>query len=301
MNRDIVIKIDNLERAKQVLESMDITETTREDYKARIGVFLAFIEERGGLNPDSFLMYKRALSEKTDIGISTKNKYLATARVFLKELNRRGLLSIDITQNIKSFRQDKKHKKDGLNDKEIKTLTTSLQALPDTFKNTRVKAIIALLIYQGLRQVEVSRLQVRDLDLLRDTAFIQGKGRDDKEIIYLHPETTKQLKLYLRLNKVKDGYLFTSQSNNNRNGQLTTKAIRNLVKDTLGGLEIDKSVHGFRHYFTTQLIKTYKGDLLEVMRYTRHRSLEMLQVYNDGINRRADLPRFYGAFEEVRL
>lgn len=54
MNKDIVIKIDNLERAKQVLESMDITETTREDYKARIGVFLAFIEERGGLNPDSF-------------------------------------------------------------------------------------------------------------------------------------------------------------------------------------------------------------------------------------------------------
>lgn len=301
MKTDIVIKIDNLDRAKQVLEGMDITETTREDYKARIGGFLAFIEELGGLNPDSFLMYKRALSEKTDIGISTKNKYLATARVFLKELNRRGLLSIDITQNIKSFRQDKKHKKDGLNDEEIRTLTTSLQALPDTPKNTRVKAIIALLIYQGLRQVEVSRLQVKDLDLLRNTAFIQGKGRDDKEIIYLHPEATKKLRLYLDLNKVKDGYLFTSQSNNNRNGQITTKAIRNLVKDTLGGLEIDKSVHGFRHYFTTQLIKTYKGDLLEVMRYTRHRSLEMLQVYNDGINRRADLPRFYGAFEEVKI
>jgi hypothetical protein len=47
------------------------------------------------------------------------------------------------------------------------------------------------------------------------------------------------------------------------------------------------------------LIKSYKGDLLEVARYTRHSGLEMLQVYNDSIKKEADLPRFYGAFEGV--
>jgi len=72
-----------------------------------------------------------------------------------------------------------------------------------------------------------------------------------------------------------------------------------LVKDILNELGIDKSTHGFRHYFTTTLIKTYKGDLLEVAQYTRHKSLEMLQVYNDNIKREADLPRFYGAFNGI--
>jgi len=56
-----------------------------------------------------------------------------------------------------------------------------------------------------------------------------------------------------------------------------------------------------RHYFTTRLIKTYKGDLLEVRQYTRHSSLEMLQIYNDSIKQQADLPRFYSAFEGVQL
>ncbi len=62
---------------------------------------------------------------------------------------------------------------------------------------------------------------------------------------------------------------------------------------------IDKTVHGFRHYFITRLIKAYKGDLIEVSHYSRHRSLEMLTVYNDRLQMEADLPRFYGAFEGV--
>ena len=81
--------------------------------------------------------------------------------------------------------------------------------------------------------------------------------------------------------------------------RLTTRGVRLIVKEFLSELHIEKSTHGFRHYFTSTLIRAYKGDLLEVARYTRHRSLEMLQVYNDNINRQADLPRYYQTFEGV--
>ncbi|OGE46257.1 hypothetical protein A3B39_02950 [Candidatus Daviesbacteria bacterium RIFCSPLOWO2_01_FULL_37_10] len=128
-------------------------------------------------------------------------------------------------------------------------------------------------------------------------AFIHGKGRDDKEPVSLHPETVKTLKEYLKISNVADGPLFTSISNYHKNQRLTTRAIRKIIVKLLKELGIEKSVHGFRHYFTTTLIKTYKGDLLEVAQYTRHRSLEMLQVYNDAIKREADLPRFYSAFD----
>ncbi len=287
-------------KAERIFDLLDVSETTRQDYKYRIGLFVDFVKERGA-NRNSFLDFKRALALRTDLAVSTKNKYLATAKIFLKEGNRLGEIPADITQNIKTFSQSKKHKRDGLNDEEISKLTEAVKELLDTPQNARLKAILSLLIFQGLRQVEITRLDVKDIDFISRTAFIQGKGQDDKEPINLHPEAIKAIQSYLKGNKIADGALFTSQSNNHKNKRLTTRAIRDIIKGALNGLGIEKTTHGFRHYFTTTLIKTYKGDLLEVAQYTRHKSLEMLQVYNDNIKREADLPRFYRAFDGVRL
>lgn len=285
-------------QAAQVFDNLDVNEGTREDYKARIGMFADFARTHG-INANSFLEFKRELVGRTDLSVSTKNKYLSTARVFLKELNRLGHLPADITQNIKTFQQSKKHRRDGLSDEEMDLLGGKMRSLPNTPANARLKAILALLTLQGLRQIEAIRLDVKDLDFIQRTAMILGKGRDDKEAVNLHPETVRALTEYLKLNKIADGPLFQSQSNNSKNARLTTRALRGIVKHELTALGIQKSTHGFRHYFTTRLIKTYKGDLLEVAQYTRHKSLEMLQVYNDNINRKEDLPRFYGAFEGV--
>lgn len=285
-------------QAEAIFDLLDISETTRQEYKYRIGLFLEFVRKNGiGIN--SYLEFKRYLTGRTDFTVSTKNKYLATAKIFLKELNRQGVLPSDITQNIKTFSQDKKHKRDGLNQDEINKLVELLKELPLTPQNSRLKAIFSLLALQGLRQIEIVRLDVKDIDLVSKTAFVQGKGRDDKEPIDLHPETIKALKDYLKANNKASGSLFTCRSNNHLNQRLTTRAIRKIVTDTLRKLGIDKSTHGFRHYFTTTLIKTYKGDLLEVAQYTRHKGLEMLQVYNDNIKKQADLPRYYDAFKGV--
>lgn len=290
--------VDPQVKAGKVFDLLDVKETTRADYKYRIGLFLDYIKDKG-FNRNSFLAFKRELAERTDLAISTKNKYLTTARVFLKELNRQGAIPADITQNIKTFNKSKKHKKDGLTDEEINSLTQKMRQLPEIPPTTRLKAILALLTLQGLRQIEVIRLDVKDLDFVSKTALIQGKGQDDKELINLHPETCKTLQEYLKTNKIADGALFTSQSNNSHNHRLTTRGLRGIVRQTLARIGINKTTHGFRHYFTTRLIKTYKGDLLEVAQYTRHKSLEMLQVYNDNIKRQADLPRYYETFNGV--
>jgi integrase len=150
-----------------------------------------------------------------------------------------------------------------------------------------------------LRQCEVIRLDFKDVDFIAKTAFITGKGRDDKELIDLHPETVQVLKEYVKACNIADGPLFASRSNNSKGRRLTTRALRGIVQVFLKGLGIEKVVHGFRHYFTTTLVKNYKGDLLQVAKYTRHRSLEMLQVYNDDIKSKDDLPRYYDAFKEI--
>lgn len=290
--------IDLQNRVEGVFDFLDVSDTTREDYKYRIGLFMDFTKKQG-FTHNSYLEFKRMLADRTELSVATKNKYLATAKVFLKELNRRGILPMDVTQNIKTFSQDKKHKRDGLSDEDISKLSVKIREMSITPQNTRLRAIVALLTLQGLRQVELARLDVKDLDLVSKVAFIQGKGRDDKEPVDLHPEAVAALKRYLKTNKKASGALFTSRSNNHKDQRLTTRAIREIVKMAMKDLQIEKTVHGFRHYFTTTLIKTYKGDLLEVAQYTRHKGLEMLQVYNDSIKKQADLPRFYQAFKGV--
>ena len=287
-------------KAEQVFDLLDVNKATMQDYKYRIRLFLDYVKDEG-FTRNSFLEFKRCLAERTDYSVATKNKYLAAARVFLKELNRQGALPADITQNIKTFNQSKKHKREGLDDAEIALLADAMGKLSPTSQNARLRAMMCLLALQGLRQVEITRLDVRDIDLAGKIAFIQGKGQDDKEPINLHPGTVRALREHIKINKIADGALFASQSNNSRNKRITTRALRRMVKETLTALGINKTTHGFRHYFTTTLIKTYKGDLLEVAGYTRHKSLEMLQVYNDNIKREADLPRFYRAFKGVNF
>ncbi|MEW5794847.1 MAG: tyrosine-type recombinase/integrase [Candidatus Zixiibacteriota bacterium] len=287
-----------LAEAQAVFDTLDVSESTLADYKARIGRFLRLVR-RTGLTPDSFLNYKRILAARTDLTAATKNKYLAAARVFLRELHRRGYLPVDITANVKSFSQSKRHKRTGITDEEMTLLTGRIRELDLSPNNARLRAILCLLGLQGLRQVEICRLDVTDLDLNARTAMVQGKGQDDKEPIDLLPETVTALAEHIRINYVADGPLFCGFSNNSR--RLTTRGLRLIVDRTLRELGLCRTVHGFRHYFTTKLIEAYGGDLLTVAQYTRHRSLEMLQVYNDSVKRQADLPRFYETFGEVKF
>jgi integrase len=285
---------------QDLFESLDVSESTRREYRFYSQQFINFLADRQ-FSVDSFLEYKRYLASKNDLSVSSKNKYLTTARILLKELNRRGLLPMDITQNIKSFKQSRRHKRTGLVEEEVSKLVKAINALPEDRSTYRLKAIIALMILQGLRQCEITRLNVSDVDLVHGLLFVRGKGRDDVEAVYMHPESVIAVRKYLKYTRIADGALFVSWSNNNRNQRITTKSLRRMVKDTLMALEIPKTVHGFRHYFTTTLLKEYGGDLLQVARYTRHKSLSMLQVYDDSIKEAADLPRYYRTFDSVKI
>lgn len=295
----------SIKDAVMAFDYLELSDATRADYQNRIGLYIDFINQHG-LNRNTLLQYRRYLDGRTDYSVSTKNKYFTTAKSYTGILFSTGLIPVEITKDLsgkdlKGFKQDKKHKKDGLSADEVQRLADYLRGLEPTPANLRIKAMLALFMYQGLRQIEVIRLDVTDIDLKSNKAFIRGKGRDDKEPIALHPYTAQALSDYLTATNKKSGALFTSNSNNSLNNRLTTRAIRLIIKGLLDSLDIKNSVHGFRHYFTTTMVKHYKGDLLAVAHYTRHKSLEMLQVYNDAINAEADLPRYYQAFEGIKV
>lgn len=284
-----VFNYDRFKDIKELFKSLDLSDNTIKDYIYRLNKFKDFINDNG-LSEDILLKYKRFL-KYSNFSTSTRNKYLITAKIFLNELKKNS--QIKINTDIKLFRQDKKHKRTGLNSEEVKKIIEHLH----TTQDTRLKALVSLLLYQGLRQIEIIRLNSEDLDLTTGTARIQGKGQDDKEIIYLHQETIKNLQEYIKQYKITSGALFR----NNRGQRLTTRGLRFIVKEIFKQAGINKGLHGFRHFFTTELIKAYNGNIFEVMKYTRHRNIETLQVYNDNLNTLNNIQVFYDTFKDYQF
>jgi len=283
--------------SRTIFDSLDVTEDTKQDYLARLPQFLGFAN-RNGITRNLLLDYKKHLRSRTDLSVSTKNKQLVVARITLRELYRQGAISVDLSQGVKSFEQSNRHKVNGLTDDEVERLCEYLRNADDTFSIVRLRAIVALLLFQGLRTVEICRLDVSDVDLVNSTLLIIGKGRNDKELIHLHPEATKALTAYLKRSQVKHGAAFYSLLGKRRSERLTTRGLRLIVSNLFEQLGIDRTVHGTRHWYTTRLIEEYKSDLARVAKYTRHRSLETLNVYNDSILTKVDLPKYYATFTE---
>lgn len=291
---------ENIDRpnALKVLELLDVKEKTIQDYQYYLPAFLDFIEKNGG-DRTSYLAYKRHLKKRNDLSIASKNHFLIVARIWLREMYKLGRISVDITLNVKPFQESSKHKRFGLNEEEVLKIKDFLEELELSANSSRLKAIFSLLILQGLREIEIQRLNVEDLDLPNQNAWILGKGKDEKERIKLLPRTIQFLKDYLKKNKVSSGALFVSKSGRNKNERLTTRSIRRVADKVFQELGIDKSGHSARHYFITRLIKEYEGNLLQVAKYSRHNSINTLQIYFDEINLEDDYDNLCRAMRGV--
>lgn len=94
--------------------------------------------------------------------------------------------------------------------------------------------------FQGLRQLEICRLNFDDIDLAKGVMKVLGKGRDDKEYIHLHPVSQKALKRYLRASHAKYGPASYSLSGKNKGDRLSTRGLRQIVQSLFSDLDIEK-------------------------------------------------------------
>ena len=144
------VVFDELE-AKKAFDYLPISETTRDDYKLRVGEFIEFIKING-LNRNTMLDYRKHLEARTDYSISTKNKYFTTAKRYCGVLYNAHIIPTDITKDLsgvelKGFKQSRLHKKDGVSQDEIDRLAEYFRGLDESKQNLRLKAIFSLLIF----------------------------------------------------------------------------------------------------------------------------------------------------------
>lgn len=148
-------------------------------------------------------------------------------------------------------------------------------------KNIREKTIIGVLAYTGVRNLELCRLLVKDIDFTNDMVFIKGgKGHKDG-LVFISPACLDVIKEYLQKYKRKDGQtLFFSVARNRRDDLLRTDAVRKIVKKIAKRSGIKKRVwpHLFRHSLAMNMLA--KGsDIYSIREQLRHSYIDTTLIY----------------------
>ena len=268
---------------------IDVKAKSADTYKKATKQFMRYLAENGISEPTretviSWREYLRAEHKPTTIQL-----YLTAVKLFFTWLEQEGLYK-NIANKVKGVKIQKGHKKDSLTSNQSKEVLSDIDTT--TAKGKRDFAIVALLLTTGLRTIEIVRADVADLRTVGDSTvlFIQGKGRDEKsEYVKVAPQVEKALREYL---KTRDGLnddepLFTSTSNENKGGRLTTRTISKIAKTSLvnAGLNSDRlTAHSFRHTAGTLALMN-GAELTQVQQLLRHTNINTTMIYLHSIDR----------------
>ena len=276
--------------AADFLTSLDVKEISKKAYKNGLDRFLSWMEGARIEQPDrvSILAFKKALVE-FGLSANTVNSYLVAVKRFFTYLE--GIRKYpNIARDVKGLRQPKKHLRESLTIDQVREVLSIIKRT--TERGKRDYALINLMARTGLRTIEVVRADAGDIKQEGGEAllYVQGKGRDEKdEFVLLTEATLKPLRAYLRARgkTAQDQPLFSSLSDRNRGGRLTTKMIRKIIKDELREVDIDSpklSAHSLRHFFATQSLKA-GAPIIQVKEALRHSSIETTQKYIHNLER----------------
>ena len=154
----------------------------------------------------------------------------------------------------------------------------------DTEKARRDRAILRLLFDLALRREEVAALDVQDLDLEAGTIAVMGKGRTQKVSLTLPPETVEAIQAWLEVRGVDPGPLFVSL-HRGRKGitRLTGTSIYRMIRSLGDQVGIKARPHGLRHAAITAALDLTDGNVRMVQRFSRHRDIKVLMVYDDNL------------------
>lgn len=275
--------------AERFYNYIDVKAKSAETYKGAIKQFLLYLKGENITQPsrETVVNWRETLRETHKA--TTIQLYITAVKLFFSYLAQEGIYP-NIAEKLKGAKIRKEHKRDCLTSNQSKSVLNEIDTA--TAKGKRDYAMIALLLTTGLRTIEIIRADIADLRTVGDDTvlFVQGKGRDDKsEYVKIAPKVETAIRKYLmtRTDTAPDAPLFTSESNHNQDGRLTTRTIRRLVKDALlnVGLNSDRlTAHSLRH--TAATIALLKGaELAEVQQMLRHQNINTTMIYSHALSR----------------
>ena len=237
---------------------------------------------------------------------STMNSYVSTLNAFFDWAYKMGALSENYRGLLRTQkRQDQYEPVDPAKEK-LKYYTheqvRSLMELVETKKGEnwlRDRAIIALIIYSGLRQEEISNLKIKQvLSYGKGKIYCQRKG-GKWELVNVGEQFYKYLDPYLeaRAPYNEDDFLFTTQMGGTR---FQPTGIYNMVTPCQKELGLPTGTHVLRHTFISEVEKT--GGIAVARDCANHKMIRITNIYDhttDAQRKRAVDKLNYFADEEA--
>lgn len=80
---------------------------------------------------------------------------------------------------------------------------------------------------------------------------------------------------------------------------MSSRTIKRDFEALFSELEVRKSVHGFRHYFVTHLLKSF--EVSTVRKFSGHKSLDRLIVYDDEVGLVEKKDKVFDCFSGIEV
>lgn len=269
---------------------IDGSPRTVDTYTKAVRQFFHYMQENHISRParEDIISYREYLL--TDHKPTTVQLYLVGVKQFFKWLASMGEYP-NVADRVKGAKVDRRHfKKDYLPSKQVARLLESIDR--DTKKGLRDYAILSLMVTTGLRTISVINANIEDIRPAGEqmALYYQGKGYNDKAVfVKLAEPVYKAIVEYLkdRGEKNPKAPLFTSISNHNEGGRMTTRSISRLCKEALIGIGLNSdrlTAHSFRHTAGT-LNLLLGGSLGETQQMLNHANINTTMIYVHAIDR----------------
>jgi integrase/recombinase XerC len=148
-------------------------------------------------------------------------------------------------------------------------------------KGIRDRAVLRLLFDLALRRCEVCRLDLIDVDLDEGKLAVLGKGQREKQRLTMPGPTREAVGAWLGVRPTGGEALFVGLAGYQPGGRLDGSSVYRIIQ----GLGVKAGFkcwpHSLRHSAITEALNIFNGNVRRVQRFSRHRKLDTLMLYDD--------------------
>ncbi|MBI5934725.1 MAG: tyrosine-type recombinase/integrase [Chloroflexi bacterium] len=277
---------------------------TRRAYKMHVEDFAGFVGIR---NPDEFRTVTRAhviawrdeLKRRAHSPATIRAKLSALSSLF-EYLCEKNSITHNPVKGVKRPAADTNEgKTPAIGDAQARSLMEAPQG--ETLKAKRDRAILATLLYHGLRRQELCGLRVQDYHARRDVMHFRIHGKRSKlRYVPAHPKAQRLIHEYLEAaGHAADikGPLFRPVKNNLTkvlDKALDTDSVYKILKGYAQavGIDVDHfSPHSLRATAATNALE-HEADIAKVQEWLGHSNISTTRLYDKRRTRPEDSPTF---------
>ena len=276
---------------------------TRRAYQGDLEDFCGFVglttaDEFRAVTRAHVLAWRAQLEQRGLAGATIRRKLAALASLFDHLLENNAVAGGNPVHGVKRPRvETNEGKTPALGDHQAKALLDA----PDvnTLKGLRDRALLAVLLYHGLRREEAAQLRVSEIQERRGIKHLQIHGKGGKlRYLPLHPTAAERIYAYLeRSGRHQDDVqepLFVPLRGRSTGTGITANGIYAMVGSYAKAAGINVAglgVHGLRATAATNALE-HEADIAKVQAWLGHANISTTRIYDRRQLRPEDSPTF---------